>query len=103
MSAKYPVLLPVGVASPADQVRVVEIDGLAEQGGQVIAIVERMARHAPDSATPVVDLAIMRRLQCADLRIRFHRFVTLRTGIEEKILLARHDLESRRIGKPLEA
>jgi hypothetical protein len=99
---EIPVLVAIPVTAAANQVRCIKVHGLTQQGYEGIPVLQVMAGHAPNAPAPVIELDTVRRAEFAYLATRLKKSVTLGAGIEEQIVLARHDGYLRRAVVTLE-
>jgi hypothetical protein len=101
MGTEIPVLLAIGVAGPADEVRLPEFNFLVIRCAQIIDVVAGMAGQAPEPVAAMIDLAHMPRPQPAGFRIDVLFLVATRTIAELQFFIAGLDREVRGFGVEL--
>ena len=93
MATKIPVLLTIGMAGTANEVRLVKIDILVTCGAQKIDVVAIVAGQAPEPVAAMINFTYMPCLQSARFRVRIPFIVATRTVLEFQLIVAWLDSE----------
>jgi hypothetical protein len=94
VATEIPVLLTIGMAGAANEVRLIEINFLVTRRAQIIDVIAGMAGQAPEPVAAMIDLAHMPCPQSTGFRIDVLFLVATRTVTELQFFVARLDRES---------
>lgn len=82
MAAEIPVLLSIGMAGTANEVRLIEIDFLVTRCTQIIHVTAVVTGQAPEAVAAMINFTDMPCLQSAGLRISIPFLVATGTILE---------------------
>jgi hypothetical protein len=93
MATEIPVLLTIGMAGTANEVRLIEIDFLVTRRAEKIYVIAVVAGKAPEPVAAVINFANVPCLQSAGFRISVAFLVATRTVSEFQLFVAWLDRE----------